>query len=53
MTAKKRFTVRMPDELSEELYNKSQRLGISKNALILKILWEEVQTKKIKEEENE
>lgn len=50
MTARKRLTVRMPDELSEELYKKSQRLGISKNALILKMLWDEIQNKKTEEE---
>lgn len=53
MNNKARITVRMPNELNIELYNKSQKLGLSKNALILKILWDEVQSNKIKEEENE
>lgn len=41
MTAKKRITVRMPDELNEELHRQSQRKGLSKNAFIINILWKE------------
>ncbi|MCC0724223.1 MULTISPECIES: toxin-antitoxin system HicB family antitoxin [unclassified Clostridioides] len=41
MTAKKRVTVRIPDELNEELQRHSQRKGLSKNAFIINILWKE------------
>lgn len=41
MTAKKRVTVRIPDELNEELHRQSQRKGLSKNAFIINILWKE------------
>ncbi|HBF5619688.1 TPA: toxin-antitoxin system HicB family antitoxin, partial [Clostridioides difficile] len=37
----KRVTVRMPDELNEELHRQSQRKGLSKNAFIINILWKE------------
>ena len=53
MDNRERITVRMPDDLNIELYNKSRKLGLSKNALILKILWDEIQNKKIKEEYHE
>ena len=46
MISKIRLTVRMPDELNLNLTNESKRLGISKNALILKILWDRVNEKK-------
>ncbi|AXU82732.1 TPA: toxin-antitoxin system HicB family antitoxin [Clostridioides difficile] len=41
MTAKKRVTIRIPDELNEELHRQSQRKGLSKNAFIINILWKE------------
>lgn len=34
------MTVRPPDELFEELTARSKELGITRNALILQILWD-------------
>ena len=42
----------MPIDLNIELYNKSKQLGLSKNTLILNILWEEVENSKVKKEVN-
>lgn len=47
MTAKKRITLRIPQSLNDCLTNLSKETGVSKNALILQILWEQVEIKKI------
>ncbi|MGJ0845933.1 toxin-antitoxin system HicB family antitoxin [Tissierella praeacuta] len=41
MTAKKRLTLRIPIKLDEKLSKESDKLGISKNSLILQMLWNE------------
>lgn len=46
MAAKQRITIRMPEKLNLELSNRAKEIGISKNSLVLQILW-----KKVKEEE--
>nr|DAZ33195.1 MAG TPA: antitoxin [Caudoviricetes sp.] len=38
-----RFTLRLPNNLIEDLKNQANRQGISINALILNILWEWVE----------
>lgn len=48
MTAKQRVTVRMPEVMGNILTRKAEKLGVSKNSLILQILWE-----RIKEERSE
>ncbi|WP_236733121.1 toxin-antitoxin system HicB family antitoxin [Clostridioides difficile] len=53
MTAKKRVTVRMPDELNEELHRQSQRKGLSKNAFIINILWKEFEDLQVLKDEQE
>lgn len=47
---KQRLTVRMPRELNNVLTEKAQSIGISKNSLILQLLWEEVNKNLSKEE---
>ena len=47
MNLKKRLTIRMPDELNIILTNKAKDTGISKNSLILQILWEKAKKKTI------
>lgn len=42
MIDKKRLTVRMPESLNTMLTNKANEMGVSKNSLILQILWKEV-----------
>ncbi|WWU66465.1 toxin-antitoxin system HicB family antitoxin [Clostridium baratii] len=39
---KQRLTIRMPDELNKVLTEKANKIGVSKNGLILQILWEKV-----------
>ncbi len=34
------MTVRVPDELQEQLKNKAKDRGLTRNALVLQILWE-------------
>lgn len=45
-----RFTFRMPEELYRMLDTRSDELGVSKNALILQILWDYVERKEITHE---
>ena len=42
MNTKNRITIRMPIELNLILTEKSIKKGVSKNSLILQILWDEV-----------
>lgn len=44
------MSVRGPDKLRERLDRMAERQGFSRNALILKILWEYTDKEKIKEE---
>lgn len=37
---KKRMTVRLPDELNKTISMEAEKQGISKNTLIIMILWE-------------
>lgn len=46
MKSKDRITVRMPHDLNKLLTDESEKIGISKNALVLQILW-----KRVKEEQ--
>ena len=46
MTAKKRITLRIPMKLDNLLSRLSTETGISKNALILQLLWESVSKSK-------
>lgn len=46
MDSRKKVTVRMPNKLNSKLYEESQKRGLSKNALILQILWESCKTEK-------
>lgn len=43
---KKRLTVRMTDELNEQLTKESKIKGISKNAIILQKLWNAIEDEK-------
>lgn len=43
MDGKSRLTVRMPKELNRCLTEKAEKIGISKNSLILQILWKRVE----------
>lgn len=43
MNPKNRVTIRMPVDLNKALTNKSEKMGISKNALILQALWKKVE----------
>jgi predicted HicB family RNase H-like nuclease len=45
---KQRLTIRMPSELNTKLSIRAQKIGISKNSLVLQILWEKVQKEDIK-----
>lgn len=45
MNSKSRITVRMPRKLNVTIDRESKELGISKNALILQILWKAVEEK--------
>ncbi len=47
---KQRLTVRMPRKLNKVLTEKAQRIGVSKNSLILQLLWEEVNKNLSKED---
>lgn len=40
-----RFTFRMPESLYQVLDERADELGVSKNALILQILWDYVKQK--------
>lgn len=42
MNTKNRITIRMPIELNLILTEKAIKKGVSKNSLILQILWDEV-----------
>lgn len=42
MKHKQRLTVRMPSELNVILTNVAKDTGVSKNSLVLQILWEKV-----------
>lgn len=46
MKAKKRLTVRMTNELNEQLTKESKIKGISKNAIILQKLWKAIEDEK-------
>ena len=41
-----RFTFRMPEELYQMLDERAEELGVSKNALILQILWDYVEKRR-------
>lgn len=45
------MTVRAPDNLQEKLKQKAKKLGMTRNGLILKILWEWVNYDEKKEQE--
>lgn len=45
---RKRFTFRLPDGLFEKLQNEAGMQGLSLNALILQILWEWIDGKKVR-----
>lgn len=47
MNLKKRLTIRIPDELNAILTDKARETGISKNSLILQILWEKAKKEAI------
>lgn len=51
MITKQRLTVRMPKSLNLILTNKANEIGISKNGLVLQILWKEVNEQLKKERE--
>jgi len=42
-----RFTFRLPFELFEKLNNEANNQGLSKNALLLQILWQWIDKKNI------
>lgn len=42
MNSKRRLTIRMPNELNLILTKKAENIGISKNGLVLQILWDKV-----------
>ena len=46
MKKKVRLTIRIPEELDARLEQMCNQMGISKNALITKILWEYMKKKK-------
>ena len=46
---KEKLTVRMPPELSHILNEKAKRLGYTKNALIVQVLWDYVEKQDEKE----
>lgn len=46
MNRKVRLTIRIPEELDARLEQMCIQMGISKNALITKILWEYMKKKK-------
>lgn len=50
MNSKDRVTVRMPIDLNKSLTDKSKKMGISKNALVLQILWKKVEEENKKNE---
>jgi predicted HicB family RNase H-like nuclease len=43
MDGKSRLTLRIPKELNNSLTEKAEKIGISKNGLILQILWRKVE----------
>ena len=43
MTAKVNFTLRIPEELDKKLKKRATELGMSKNALILNLIWKEIE----------
>jgi predicted HicB family RNase H-like nuclease len=42
LTAKQRITIRIPKKLNIELSNRAKEIGVSKNSLVLHILWKKV-----------
>lgn len=50
MNSKRRLTIRIPNELNTVLTTNSKKIGISKNSLILQILWDKVRKEQIKYE---
>jgi predicted HicB family RNase H-like nuclease len=42
MVAKQRITIRIPKKLNIELSNRAKEIGVSKNSLVLHILWKKV-----------
>lgn len=46
MRSKRRLTVRMTDDLNEQLTKESKIKGISKNAIILQKLWKAIEDEK-------
>ena len=53
MKSRDRITVRMPYDLNKLLTDESEKLGISKNALVLQILWNKVKEERQNEYTNE
>ena len=49
MDKKLRLTVRIPKELNSSLTEKAEKIGISKNSLILQILWKKVEEVSVNE----
>jgi len=49
MSKKIRLTVRIPKELNSSLTEKAEEIGISKNSLILQILWKKVEEVSVNE----
>ena len=43
MENKSRLTVRIPKELNNSLSKEAKKIGISKNSLILQILWNKIE----------
>lgn len=48
MTATNRITVRLPIDLNNILSDKATQLGVSKNSLVLHMLWKAVEEKNSK-----
>lgn len=49
----KMMQVRGPDELKNQLNHLARKQGFSRNALMLKVLWEYVEKEKNKEEQSQ
>ncbi|WP_321835435.1 toxin-antitoxin system HicB family antitoxin [Clostridium butyricum] len=51
MNSKRRLTIRIPNELNMILTKKAENIGISKNGLVLQILWDKVKKEGEKQHE--
>lgn len=45
--AREQTTIRLPSELMEQLWQKAQEWGKSRNGLMLNILWQYVRTQEV------